>query len=69
MLIVKRDGSLTTTQYWDALPPPVAEIRTDNEHKEEILRLLRDSITKRMMSDVPLECSCQAALIHRRTWH
>ncbi|HEY0385749.1 MAG TPA: asparagine synthase C-terminal domain-containing protein, partial [Pyrinomonadaceae bacterium] len=27
--------------------------RTDEEHKEEILRLLRASITKRMMSDVP----------------
>ena len=53
MLIVKRDGSITSQQYWDALPPPVAEIRTDDEHKEEILRLLRASITKRMMSDVP----------------
>jgi asparagine synthase (glutamine-hydrolysing) len=53
MLIVKRDGSITRQQYWDALPPPVAEIRTDDEHKEEILRLLRASITKRMMSDVP----------------
>lgn len=53
MLIVKRDGSVTTRQYWDALPPAVAEIRTDDEHKEEILRLLRASITKRMMSDVP----------------
>ena len=53
MLIVKRDGSITSQQYWDALPPLVSEIRTDVEHKEEILRLLRASITKRMMSDVP----------------
>src|SRR5205807_8678735 len=28
-------------------------IRTEDEHQEEILRLLRESIKKRMMSDVP----------------
>jgi asparagine synthase (glutamine-hydrolysing) len=53
MLTVKRDGSLTFQQYWDALPPEQAKQRTDEEHKTEILRLLRDSIGKRMMSDVP----------------
>ncbi len=40
-------------QYWDALPPEEPIQRTDEEHKTEILRLLRDSIGKRMMSDVP----------------
>jgi len=53
MLTLKRDGSLTIRQYWDALPPEQATERTDEEHKSEILRLLRDSISKRMMSDVP----------------
>src|SRR5678809_106735 len=53
MLVVKRDGTLTSKQYWDALPPAVTEKRSDAEHKEEILRLLRASISKRMMSDVP----------------
>lgn len=53
MVVVKRDGTIKSTQYWDALPPTITEVRSDEEHKIEILRLLRDSIRKRMMSDVP----------------
>ncbi len=55
LLVIGRDGEPRVTRYWDALPP--AENgdagRTDDEHKSEILRLLRASIEKRMMSDVP----------------
>src|SRR5919206_2346318 len=53
MLIVKRDGTLNMQRYWDALPPAQSAGGTEQEHREEILRLLRDSIRKRMMSDVP----------------
>ena len=53
MLVARRDGTVNISQYWDALPPVVTEVRSDEEHKQEILRLLRSSITKRMMSDVP----------------
>jgi asparagine synthase (glutamine-hydrolysing) len=57
MLIVKRDGSIELKQYWDALPPETLpeniSARSEAEHSEEVLRLLRDSIRKRMMSDVP----------------
>jgi asparagine synthase (glutamine-hydrolysing) len=57
MLVVKRDGTTELRQYWDALPNSGANAAPDNrsetEHQEEILRLLRDSIRKRMMSDVP----------------
>jgi len=57
MLVVKRDGSIDLQQYWDALPPKTLpeeiSLRSEAEHSEEILRLLRDSIRKRMMSDVP----------------
>lgn len=53
LLIVRRDGSLDIRQYWDALPPEHTVERNDEEHKREILRLLRESIGKRMMSDVP----------------
>jgi asparagine synthase (glutamine-hydrolysing) len=53
MMIVSRDGSLQLKQYWDALPPAQSESRSNEEHQAEILRLLRDSIRKRMMSDVP----------------
>jgi asparagine synthase (glutamine-hydrolysing) len=53
MLTLSRNGELAIRQYWDALPPRKEIARSDAEHKEEILRLLRDSIRKRMMSDVP----------------
>ena len=53
MLLVKRDGSTDLKQYWDALPGKIAPDRTQEDHEAEILRLLRDSIAKRMMSDVP----------------
>ncbi len=53
MLIVSRDGTINLKQYWDALPPEQIDTRSEEEHKTEILRLLRASIKKRMMSDVP----------------
>src|SRR6185503_12467991 len=53
LLIVKRDGTNELRQYWDALPGKVAHDRSEEEHEAEILRQLRDSIGKRMMSDVP----------------
>jgi asparagine synthase (glutamine-hydrolysing) len=54
MLVVSRDGTIKIKQYWDALPPAEMNVGvSDEEHKSEILRLLRDSIRKRMMADVP----------------
>jgi len=53
LLIVSRNGCAEIRQYWDALPPVHPTQRTDDEHKSEILRLLRESVRKRMMSDVP----------------
>ncbi|MCA1633272.1 MAG: asparagine synthase (glutamine-hydrolyzing) [Acidobacteria bacterium] len=55
MLVVGRDGEARVTQYWDALPALVASEpeMSDEEHRAEILRLLRASIKKRMMADVP----------------
>ncbi len=53
-LLIKRDGTVSLKQYWDALPPSEAgPSRSEQEHRAEILRLLRASISKRMMSDVP----------------
>ena len=53
VLTLSRDGAVLIEQYWDALPPAQPAARDEREHREEILRLLRDSIRKRMMSDVP----------------
>jgi asparagine synthase (glutamine-hydrolysing) len=53
VLTLTRDGTLNIQQYWDALPPRQKIPGTEEEQRAEILRLLRDSIRKRMMSDVP----------------
>ena len=53
LLTLNRDGTLNIQRYWDALPPSHTSNATEAEHRAEILRLLRDSIRKRMMSDVP----------------
>jgi len=51
--VIKRDGSLNMKRYWDALPPETGTVQSAAEYQQEILRLLRESISKRMMSDVP----------------
>jgi asparagine synthase (glutamine-hydrolysing) len=56
MLVFGRGGTVETIRYWDALPPePRANGVgvSEEEHRAEILRLLRESIKKRMMADVP----------------
>ncbi|MGH9903405.1 MAG: asparagine synthase (glutamine-hydrolyzing), partial [Pyrinomonadaceae bacterium] len=64
MLVCERDGASRMTRYWDALPPETSTATltangsaraapSDEEQRREILRLLRQSIGKRMMSDVP----------------
>ena len=52
-LTLKRDGSLNIQRYWDAIARTDMPAANEAEHCAEILRLLRDSIRKRMMSDVP----------------
>ncbi|HZN08509.1 MAG TPA: asparagine synthase (glutamine-hydrolyzing), partial [Pyrinomonadaceae bacterium] len=51
--ILKRDGTIEMHRYWDAIAPTDMPVAGEAEHRAEILRLLRDSIRKRMMSDVP----------------
>jgi asparagine synthase (glutamine-hydrolysing) len=53
VLILKHDGTINIQRYWEALPPSQQLVASEDEHCAEILRLLRDSIRKRMMSDVP----------------
>src|SRR5258708_30526423 len=53
MMVVNRAGAVRMTQYWDALPPLSPMVRSEAEHQKNILELLRASIKKRMMADVP----------------
>ena len=53
MMVVNRAGEIQLEQYWDALPSQSAANLPEREHEQNILRLLRDSIKKRMMADVP----------------
>jgi asparagine synthase (glutamine-hydrolysing) len=56
-MVVTADGSVTTDTWWDPMPPPdVAErasAMSEDEMVAEVRRLLRESVGKRMMSDVP----------------
>ena len=54
MLVLNRRGELQVTRYWNALPAESGtEARPQVDHQKTILHLLRQSIKKRMMSDVP----------------
>ena len=53
LLVIDRSGEVRLTQYWDALPPARMLEQSEEEHQRKILALLRDSIKKRMMADVP----------------
>jgi asparagine synthase (glutamine-hydrolysing) len=54
-LTLDRKGDLRITQYWDALPPQTTtgKAPSEGDRQSKILSLLRASIKKRMMSDVP----------------
>src|SRR5438105_2518068 len=52
-LTIGRDGNAKLERYWDAVSLENGPEMTEAEHCEEILRLLRASIKKRMMADVP----------------
>src|SRR5712671_713541 len=53
MLVIDREGEVRLRQYWDALPARSHAALSESEHEQNILSLLRDSIRKRMMADVP----------------
>ncbi|HYX29409.1 MAG TPA: asparagine synthase (glutamine-hydrolyzing), partial [Pyrinomonadaceae bacterium] len=53
MLTIDRRGEVQIKQYWDALPLTGLKELSESEHEANILKLLRESIAKRMMSDVP----------------
>jgi asparagine synthase (glutamine-hydrolysing) len=53
-LRLKADGTLTTERYWSPLQPntPYSTL-SESETIDEIMRLLRQAVKDRMMSDVP----------------
>jgi asparagine synthase (glutamine-hydrolysing) len=53
MLTIDRNGELRMERYWDALPPPAPAEISEADHEANLLKLLRESIKKRMMADVP----------------
>lgn len=54
MVVINRRGEVRWSQYWDAIPDAPKDVEPPEEvQQREILSLLRSSIKKRMMSDVP----------------
>jgi asparagine synthase (glutamine-hydrolysing) len=69
-LIVRADGSLEHSTYWSAFSPEVsAAVRamSEEEQVQRLRDLLRESIRKRIMSDVPFGVFLPAASIPRPT--
>ena len=52
-LVVNRNGDMQCRQYWDAIPTSPQTDEPLDQQRETILSLLRASIRKRMMADVP----------------
>ena len=55
-MVVRADGSVSSDRYWSPMSPSLAKELHDApeaELEERLLDLLRESIRKRMMSDVP----------------
>lgn len=52
-LVVNRNGDVQCRQYWDAIPTSPQTDESLDQQRETILSLLRASIRKRMMADVP----------------
>jgi len=55
-MVVRADGSVRADRYWSPMSPRLAEELRDApepELEERLMELLRESIRKRMMSDVP----------------
>jgi len=46
-------GNIELKKYWDIPVKPTAEKFSETEYTDEVLRLLKESIRKRTMSDVP----------------
>ena len=53
LLVCNEHGDVTVTRYWDAIVTETIGDLTEEDAERETLRLLRDSIEMRMMSDVP----------------
>ena len=53
LLVCNEQGDVTITRYWDAIVTETADDLSEADAERETLRLLRSSIEKRMMSDVP----------------
>ncbi len=51
-LVVNRSGDVRISQYWDAVPTSEVQV-SEAAQRERILELLRSSVKKRMMADVP----------------
>ncbi len=56
MLIVSPEGTINETEYWNPSTNSGQTPKTEGEYIDEVRSLLRDSIRRQMVSDVPFGC-------------
>ena len=49
-----KDGITKIEKYWDGFPAASPDHRSEQEYVEELLELLRNSVKRHLISDVPL---------------
>jgi asparagine synthase (glutamine-hydrolysing) len=59
---VVEDGRLKLTRYWTPAPPPQPSRRSDDDYLDEFAERFERSITRRLMSEVPLGAYLSAGL-------
>ena len=59
---IVEDERLTLSRYWTPAPPPRAARRSDDEYLDEFAERFERSITRRLMSEVPLGAYLSAGL-------
>jgi len=53
-LLIAKGGNVQVRQYWDVQPTKSGKIESEEYYRERILSLLKKSVQRRLMSDVPL---------------
>ncbi len=56
LLIIRDNGEIQEKEYWNPITNEKRKVKTEKEYIEQVHSLLKDSIKRQMVSDVPFGC-------------